>query len=92
MLKSDGNLDNEKASSFATTKIDSLLNSIAKEVEDNKNLRINVLEEMRVWHQQVNSGSSGDEGRTKALQQLAAAYDAYLECTSNLNEGTKVKN
>jgi len=92
MLKTDGNLDDAKAASFASTKIDSLLGSIAKEVSDNKNLRINVLEEMRVWHQQVHSGSAADEGRTKALQQLAAAYDAYLECTSNLNEGTKFYN
>jgi hypothetical protein len=92
MFKADGNLDDAKAASFASSKIDNLLGSIAKEVADNKNLRINVLEEMRVWHQQVHSGSTADEGRTKALQQLAAAYDAYLECTSNLNEGTKFYN
>lgn len=90
MLKKDKNLDDSKAAEFAGPKINSLTDGIAKEVNDNKNLRANLLEEMRVWHQTFNSGTHGDEGRTKALQQLAAAYDAYLECQSNLTEGTKV--
>ncbi|KAI6176673.1 BRO1 domain-containing protein [Aphelenchoides bicaudatus] len=92
ILKSDGKLDDEQAISFAASKIESLMGPIAKEVADNNSLRQNVLEEMRVWHQQIHSGSSTDEGRTKALQQLAAAYDAFLECTSNINEGTKFYN
>jgi hypothetical protein len=89
MLKKDGSLDDAKVGEFARTKIESI--TISKEVNDSKNLRLNALEEMRVWHQHYNTGSQGvDEGRTKALQQLAAAYDAYLECQSNLKEGTKV--
>jgi hypothetical protein len=90
MLKRDGNLDDPKASQFSATKLESLLSMIAKEVNDNKTMRNNLLEEMRVWYQQINSGSQTDDSRTKALQQLAAAYDAYLECQSNLKEGTKV--
>lgn len=89
ILKKEGNLDDARAASFAGTKLDSLVGSISKEVSENKSMRINCLEEMRVRHQQFTSGSHADEERTKALQQLAAAYDAFLECHSNLKEGTK---
>lgn len=47
---------------------------------------------MKVWHQKFTQGStSGEDERSKALKQLTAAYDVFLECQGNLEEGAKVR-
>ncbi|KAI6187838.1 BRO1 domain-containing protein [Aphelenchoides besseyi] len=92
LLKKDGSLEDAKVLEFTTSKLNTLLGSLEKEVSENKDLRTNVLEEMKVWHQKFSSGGSTDDSRSRALQQLAAAYDTFLECDANLQEGIKFYN
>lgn len=90
MLKGEGELSEAKVAEFTNSKLQAQCGSLEKEIASNKEMRQNVLDEMRVWYQKFTAETQTNDTRSKALQQLAAAYDTYLESESNLQEGIKV--
>lgn len=91
ILKREGQLEDPQIAEFTNKKVEELFQGVQVELNKNKELRAALLEEMKVWHQKFHTGGVvDDDERSKALKQLTAAYDVFLECESNLQEGAKV--
>ncbi|CAD5220413.1 unnamed protein product [Bursaphelenchus xylophilus] len=89
ILKQEGQLEDSEINSFTDEKLKELFDRLTVECNQNIELRNAILEEMKVWHQKFTHGGNEDDERSKALKQLTAAYDVFLECEGNLQEGAK---
>ncbi|CAD5214464.1 unnamed protein product [Bursaphelenchus okinawaensis] len=89
LLKQEGQLEDSEVNSFADQKLNDLFQRLTVECNQNTELRTALIEEMKVWHQKFSHGGNEDDARSRALKQLTAAYDVFLECEGNLQEGAK---
>lgn len=89
-LAAEGFLDNER---IINTNLDELYGPLRTQVAEIVENQNSLIENIQTANTGFNSAKQGRVGqRDQVLKDLAAAFDAYIELSANLQEGTKFYN